>query len=105
MGEFTRVAARSDVPEGGAIGVEANGERICLAECEGEIYAFADKCSHRDFPLATGEIDTDDCTVTCDWHGAKFDMRTGAARSLPATRPVPVYEVRVEGDDVLVNLS
>jgi len=43
--------------------------------------------------------------VTCEWHGAMFDIRTGAARSLPATRPIPVYEVRVEGEQVLVDLS
>jgi 3-phenylpropionate/trans-cinnamate dioxygenase ferredoxin component len=105
MAGFVRVAALSDVPDGGVLGVEVEGERVCLANVEGEIFAFQDRCSHRDFPLSNGEVDKDDCTIMCEWHGATFDMRTGAARSLPATRPIKVYGARVEDGSILVDLS
>lgn len=102
---FVRVASLAEVPEGELVGVEAEGVLVCLARVEGEVYAFADRCSHRDFPLSNGELDTDDCTVACEWHGARFDLRTGAALSLPATRPIPVYPCRVEDDAVYVDVS
>jgi 3-phenylpropionate/trans-cinnamate dioxygenase ferredoxin component len=105
MGAFVRAATLSDVPEGGLLGTKVEGTPVCLAKVDGEVYAFRDNCSHRDFPLSEGEVDPDECTVTCEWHGAVFDMRTGAARSLPATRPIAVYEVRIEGEDILVNVG
>ncbi|MDQ3604699.1 MAG: non-heme iron oxygenase ferredoxin subunit [Gemmatimonadota bacterium] len=105
MAEFFRVATLSEVPPGEVLGVEAAGKRICLANVEGEIYAFQDNCSHRDFPLSNGELDEDDCTITCDWHGAIFDIRTGAAVGLPATRPIMVYPAKVEGEEIWVEVG
>lgn len=102
---FVRAVSLKEVPEGELVGTEVGGVRVCLANVEGEVYAFADRCSHRDFPLSNGELDTDDCTVTCEWHGAQFDIRTGAALCLPATRPIPVYPCRVEDDQVYVDVS
>lgn len=102
---FVKVASLADVPEGELLGVEAEGKRVCLARVEGEVYAFADNCSHRDFPLSNGELDTDECFVTCEWHGAQFDVRTGEALCLPATRPIPVYPCRVDGEEVFVDAS
>ena len=83
--------------------MEAGGRAVCVARVEGELYAFADKCSHRDFPLSNGEIDPDDCSITCEWHGARFDVRTGKALSLPATRPIPVFACKVENGEILVD--
>ncbi len=105
MAEWEKAASLSEVPEGEVLGVETGGRRVCLANVDGEIYAFADNCSHREFPLSLGELDSDDCTITCEWHGARFDIRTGAARGLPATRPIPVYKCKVEGEDILVDVS
>ncbi|CAN5752886.1 non-heme iron oxygenase ferredoxin subunit [soil metagenome] len=105
MATSVAAAKLSDVPEGEVLGVEVEGKRVCLANVEGEIYAFADNCSHREFPLSNGELDVDDCTITCEWHGAIFDIRTGAARGLPATRPIAVYPARVEGDEIYVDVS
>jgi 3-phenylpropionate/trans-cinnamate dioxygenase ferredoxin component len=105
MAGFVRVATLSDLAEGGLLGVQVEGTRVCLARVGDEVYAFRDNCSHRDFPLSEGELDTEECLVTCDWHGATFDIRTGAARSLPATRPITVYEVKIEGDDILVDVG
>lgn len=101
---FVSVARMSDVPDGELLAVEVGKARICLANCEGEVYAFADNCSHRDFPLSAGELDTDQCSVTCEWHGAQFDVRTGQALCLPATKPVAVYSCRVENGDILVDI-
>lgn len=100
MAEFVRVAAVADVPPGALLGVEAAGRRICLANVDGEIYALQDNCSHRDFPLSAGELE--DAVLTCAWHGARFDVCTGRALSLPAVRPVRTYEVRVEDGQIYV---
>lgn len=105
MSDYVRAAMLSDVPEGGLLGVEVEGRKVCLAKVDGEVYAFQDNCSHRDFPLHSGELDVDDCTVTCAWHGAMFDIRSGAALTLPATRPIRVYEVRVEDGEIFVALE
>ena len=102
---FVRAAALDELPEGGVLGVEVGGVSVCLARCEGEVYAFRDNCTHRDFPLSNGELDTDECAITCEWHGAQFDIRTGKPLCLPATQPVPVYEVRVEDGAILVEVG
>jgi 3-phenylpropionate/trans-cinnamate dioxygenase ferredoxin component len=102
---FVKVATLSELPGGSVLGVEAEGKRVCLANADGEVYAFSDNCSHRDFPLSNGEIDVDDCTITCEWHGASFDVRTGRQLCLPAIKPIPVYACRVEGSDILVDVS
>jgi 3-phenylpropionate/trans-cinnamate dioxygenase ferredoxin component len=101
---LTRVASLDELPEGEVLGVEAGGARICLARVDGEVYAFQDRCSHRDFPLSSGELDPDECTITCDWHGAQFDVRTGEAKCLPATQPIRVYECRVEDGEIYVDV-
>jgi 3-phenylpropionate/trans-cinnamate dioxygenase ferredoxin component len=102
---FVNVASLRDLPEGSVLGVEAEGKRVCLANVGGEVYAFADNCSHRDFPLSNGEVDPDDCSITCEWHGARFDIRTGAPLALPATRPIAVYACRVEDGAILVDVG
>ena len=104
MGWIKAAALSELAPEGAALGVEVGGRRVALARVDGQVYALADNCSHRDFPLSLGEVDTEACTVTCEWHGAAFDLRTGAPLCAPATRPVAVYEVKVEDETVWVNL-
>jgi 3-phenylpropionate/trans-cinnamate dioxygenase ferredoxin component len=102
MEGFIRVAGLGDVPEGTLLGIELEGHRICLANSEGEIYAFRDNCTHKDFPLSAGELE--DTEVTCDWHGARFDVRSGQALCLPAVRPVQTYEVKIEGEEIWVRV-
>jgi 3-phenylpropionate/trans-cinnamate dioxygenase ferredoxin subunit len=103
---WVKAAALSELaPEGAVLGVEAAGRRVALARVDGEVYAFADNCSHRDFPLSLGEVDREACTVTCEWHGAAFDIRTGAPLCAPATRPIAVYEAKVEDGVVWVDLA
>lgn len=102
---FVKVATAKEIGEGEVLAAEACGKAVCLARADDVIYAFADNCSHRDFPLSQGELDPDDCSITCEWHGARFDIRTGKALALPATKPIPVYPCRVEGDDIFVDVG
>jgi 3-phenylpropionate/trans-cinnamate dioxygenase ferredoxin subunit len=96
------VAALSAVPDGEARGFEVEGEEIVLCNVDGEIYALQGMCTHEDLPLDGGEVE--DGVLTCEWHGAAFDVCSGAARTLPATRPLRTFETRVEGDRVFVLL-
>ena len=101
-----KAASVAELPDGDAVlGVEVAGRRVALARVDGEVYAFADNCSHRDFPLSVGEVDGASCTVTCEWHGAAFDLRTGEATCPPAIKPIPVYGVRVDADEVWIDVS
>ncbi|MFL5560197.1 MAG: Rieske (2Fe-2S) protein [Gemmatimonadaceae bacterium] len=99
---FTRVAQVSDLPAGALLGViTAGGERVCLLNDGGVIRAISDECPHQGFALSSGEL-IGDGTIECVWHGARFDCRSGAVLRGPAEETLPVYEVRVRGDEVLV---
>jgi 3-phenylpropionate/trans-cinnamate dioxygenase ferredoxin subunit len=100
---FVRVCALSSLAEEAAIHVDVDGVEVCLARTQGEVFAIRDECSHAEVPLSEGDIE--DGTVECWLHGSRFDLRSGKPDSLPATRPVPVYPVKIEGDDVLVSLT
>jgi 3-phenylpropionate/trans-cinnamate dioxygenase ferredoxin subunit len=103
---FVRVASRRDVKEGELHAVEtAAGDRVCLVGLGGgEIRAVSDVCPHQGFPLSAGELHAAEGAVECVWHGARFDCRSGAVLEGPATDALPVYEVKVEGEDVWVRL-
>ena len=77
---------------------------IGVYNCDGELFALEDRCSHDDGPLCEGDWDEDLCRVICPRHGSAFDLATGTPRSLPATEPVETYPVRVEGDAIVVEL-
>ena len=102
MSEFRTVAKLEDVPENGLFGVELDGVGIMLANSDGEILALHNECSHEEFPLSDGEIVNGQ--VECLLHGARFDLRTGAAKALPAVRPVKSYECRVEDGTIQIRL-
>jgi 3-phenylpropionate/trans-cinnamate dioxygenase ferredoxin subunit len=70
-----------------------------------EFFAVDDRCSHEDYSLAEGEVWSDEYEIECSKHGSTFDLRSGEPCSLPATKPVPVYEVELDGDEVSVVLS
>ncbi|MEE6282975.1 non-heme iron oxygenase ferredoxin subunit [Georgenia sunbinii] len=69
----------------------------------GEFHAISDICSHGQVSLSDGDVE--DCTIECWLHGSRFDLRSGKPLSLPATQPVPVYGISVEGDSVLVDID
>jgi 3-phenylpropionate/trans-cinnamate dioxygenase ferredoxin component len=100
MSEFVKVARTSDVPPGTRYWVELEEETIVLFNVNGTFYAIADLCTHDEGPLEEGELDG--YAVACPRHGARFDIRSGAALCLPATSSVPTYRVRVDGDEIYV---
>jgi 3-phenylpropionate/trans-cinnamate dioxygenase ferredoxin subunit len=100
-----KAALLSALPEGGALGVEVASTRLALARVGDEVYALADTCTHREFPLSLGDVDPVACTVTCEWHGAAFDLRSGEPTCPPATRPVAVYPARVSEGEVWVDVG
>lgn len=95
------VASLDMIPDGAGMRVDAGGRRLALFRRGFEVFALADRCSHAEASLAEGEVFGD--TVECPRHGATFDLRTGAALSLPATCPVPVYPAEVVGNEVFVD--
>jgi 3-phenylpropionate/trans-cinnamate dioxygenase ferredoxin subunit len=101
-----RVASVAEVPEGASLRVDAGGEAVCLVNLGADGFrALGDVCSHAEAYLSEGEVDVDEGTVECPLHGSVFDVSTGAAKTLPATRPVPVYAVTVEGDDLMIEVD
>ena len=102
MTEFIHVTDAVDVPDPGKILVEVEGEMIALFHVSGSFYAIDDVCTHDGGPLVDGELQ--DYTIACPRHGAKFDIRTGAALSMPAIRPTLAHDVRVEDGRVSVRL-
>jgi len=78
--------------------------RIALVRIGDDFYAIGDRCSHADFSLSEGEVWPDTCEIECWKHGSTFSLKTGEPQSFPATRPVPVYDVAVDGDNVMVDL-
>ena len=101
--QFVRACSLSDLPETGVISVEQTGDEIAIARTMGEVFAIRDWCSHAAVPLSDGEVDG--YTIECWLHGSCFDLRTGKPTAMPATVPVPVYPVKIEGDDVLVSIE
>ena len=104
---FERVCALSDVAEPGALRVELADIDIAVVRFEGGVYAIQDVCSHAEVPLSEGDVEEFDGapTIECWLHGSCFDLRTGEPTNLPATEPVSVYPVRVEGEDVYVDVA
>ena len=102
MAEFQRVAAVSEIPDPGKTLVEVDGEMVALFHVEGRFYALDDVCTHDGGPLADGELR--DHKIACPRHGAKFDIRTGAALTMPAVRATRAHDVKIEGDGVWVRL-
>jgi 3-phenylpropionate/trans-cinnamate dioxygenase ferredoxin component len=101
--EFVRAVSLDEVPELGAVHVDIEGRPIAIVRSKGRVYAIHDVCSHAQVALSEGEVD--DGTIECWLHGSRFDMATGRPTGLPATEPVPVYPVKVEGDDVYVAVN
>ena len=99
-----RVATRSDIAAGTVQVFEVDGRSICLANLDGEnFYAIDNLCSHDGGPLGEGKLTNG--TVECPRHGARFDLKTGAVRALPAVKPVRTYPVSVQGEEISVDVE
>jgi 3-phenylpropionate/trans-cinnamate dioxygenase ferredoxin subunit len=103
VADYQRACATADVSDGEAVRVVIDGIPVAVVRSEGEVYAIHDVCSHANVALSEGEIE--DQTIECWLHGSRFDLVTGRPTGLPATQPVPVYPVKIDGDDVLVSVA
>jgi 3-phenylpropionate/trans-cinnamate dioxygenase ferredoxin subunit len=103
MSDFIPVAKVSEIPDPGRKIVEVDDQLVVVIHTAGHYYAIDDVCTHDGGPLGEGTLEG--YSIACPRHGAKFDIRTGAALTMPATRPTVTHEIKIEGDTVLVKLS
>jgi len=103
MTDWIKVATLEDCPPGSLRSVMVGDEPVVLANVEGTIHALLDRCSHEDFPLSDGEMEGK--LVVCQYHGARFDAASGAARGLPAVKPVKTFPVEVRDGQVYVQTN
>ncbi len=103
MPQSVKVAQTSDLAPGQGKEVEVEGNSIALFNVDGTFYAIDNTCTHVGGPLGEGDVDGD--VVTCPWHGAGFNIKTGGVTNPPAGSDVRSYPVKVEGDDVLIELD
>ena len=99
-GDFVKVADTKDIQPSHMKEVQLDGENICLANVEGKYYAIGNVCTHEGGPLADGTLE--DYEVECPWHNSKFDVRTGEVIDPPASEPEPTYQVKVDGNNILI---
>lgn len=98
-----KVAKKNDIASGSMKQVRVNGQAILLANIDDEFFAIGDTCTHAECSLSTGFMDGS--AVYCPCHGSQFDVTTGEVLSPPAPSPEPTYNVKIEGNDVLVETS
>jgi 3-phenylpropionate/trans-cinnamate dioxygenase ferredoxin subunit len=83
---------------------DVDGHRIAVVKIGDTVYAIGDRCSHADFSLSEGDVYADELELECPQHGSTFSLVDGEPQTLPATKPVPVYETSVDGDDVYLEI-
>jgi nitrite reductase/ring-hydroxylating ferredoxin subunit len=98
--EFVKVGMADEVPEGEMKGWVVNEVKVGVAQVEGEFFAFHDCCTHQQYTLTDSFLMGH--RLTCDWHGASFDIRTGEVKALPATRDLPMFAVEVRDGELWV---
>jgi 3-phenylpropionate/trans-cinnamate dioxygenase ferredoxin subunit len=96
------LCALDDLAPGATRRVEVGSRAIAIVRIGDDVYAIGDVCSHQEISLAEGEVDPEERTIECWKHGSEFSLETGEALTLPATRPVPVYDVRVDDGQVVL---
>lgn len=101
MGELIKIATVDEIPPNSSKLVEIDTIRIAVFNLDGKFYAIEDVCTHDGGPLVEGEI-VNGNEVECPRHGARFDIITGQALSLPAFTPTTAYEVHTQGQDLLI---
>jgi nitrite reductase (NADH) small subunit/3-phenylpropionate/trans-cinnamate dioxygenase ferredoxin subunit len=99
MADFVKVCKKSDVPAGSGRTVDVKGKPVAIFNVEGNFYAIDNTCLHRGGPLGEGELDGQ--TVTCPWHGWRYDVTTGV-NDMNSAVAVAKYPIKVEGEDILV---
>jgi 3-phenylpropionate/trans-cinnamate dioxygenase ferredoxin component len=102
MADFETVATLEEIPDQGMKQVVVKGDLVGLYRVGDEVYAIHDVCTHEEAYLTEGFFEPEDLEIECPLHGSHFNVETGEVRILPATKPVKAYQVRVEGNNVLV---
>jgi len=100
---FTLAASLSELSDAEPLAVTVDDVDVAVVRSGDEVFAIRDECSHANIALSEGDVEG--CLIECWLHGSTFDLRTGKPTTLPAFEPVPVYPVRVDGDDVLVDVE
>ncbi|MGI9534516.1 MAG: Rieske (2Fe-2S) protein [Thermodesulfobacteriota bacterium] len=103
MGEFHKVANTSEILDGEVKEFVVDNISIAICNRNNNFYAFRDECSHEAFPLSDGYLEDDN--IICMYHGAEFDVKTGEALCLPAIEPIDVYDIKIDGDEILVKID
>ena len=103
MSDFQAVAKASEIRTDGLKLVDLDGEEVVIANVDGAFFAFGNECTHVGGPLVEGELEGE--TITCPWHGSKFNVKSGEVIEEPAENPIPTYEVRLEGDEIQLRKS
>src|SRR5499426_414872 len=103
MSKRVKVAQTSDLSPGTGKVVQADGRNLALFNVAGTFYAIDNTCTHRGGPLGEGELAGE--VVTCPWHGAQFNVKTGEVLAPPAQNGVRSFPVKIQGNDVLVELD
>jgi ferredoxin-NADP reductase/nitrite reductase/ring-hydroxylating ferredoxin subunit len=98
--DFVKVANKNDIQPSHMKEVQLDGQNICLVNVEGKYYAINNICTHEGGPLADGTLEGYE--VECPWHASKFDVRTGEVKEPPASEPEPTYQVKLDGNSVLI---
>jgi 3-phenylpropionate/trans-cinnamate dioxygenase ferredoxin subunit len=104
MSEFVAVAKTDEIPDPGKLLVEVGERLVVLIHATGHYYALDDICTHDGGPLSEGPLDPQQKTIACPRHGAKFDITSGAALTMPATKPTASHDVKVDGEQIYVRL-
>lgn len=100
VAERVRVGEVSALPEGSQTEIQVGGVGVVVVCDGGKYYALRNRCSHQNFPLLNGDVSLG--RITCSKHGAKFELSSGKAKSLPAVKPVAIYRTQIEDGAVWV---
>jgi 3-phenylpropionate/trans-cinnamate dioxygenase ferredoxin component len=101
---FVRVCSVDDLPTVGAVQAEIAAKKVAIVrDSAGEIHAIDDTCSHANVSLSEGDVE--DGEIECWLHGSRFDLSSGKPTGLPATAPIAVYPVKIDGGDVFVSVT
>ncbi|MCY3985473.1 MAG: non-heme iron oxygenase ferredoxin subunit [Candidatus Dadabacteria bacterium] len=103
MSDYEKVAKVTDIAEGDVESFFVGADAIAICRVDGNFYAFRDECTHQSFTLSDGDLEGE--RITCCYHGAEFNVRTGEALCLPAVEPLETYSVKIDGADILVKID
>lgn len=99
---FMKLASTNDLKPNSMIGLTVSDQKILLANVNGTFYAIGDKCMHRGCTISKGTLEGN--TVICPCHGSTYDLKTGNFLKGPTKKPEPAYELKVEKNDIMINL-